>query len=455
MGRWGWSRKAALLCALLVAGCGGTGGGPSDSGKQFVFQARGQLYLLPSVAVQDPTVLTLLATLLDPQGNPFRNTRITLAAEFRDATFIPEGRCVDAGGNPIECSNLAAVLTDDKGQAQVKLVAGLTTGPMRIIAEAPPSLNILTSISVTITNQGFVTLGSLGIIPSAVTFVNPLVGPTGHGPMTSFNAVGGTPPYRWDNSNKNLGTITPRGLLNIDEKADYTLTGPIPTDQAGVLQDTVTLLDAAAAQATATVTVVFAECQLIISPQGPVTIDRARGGEQVQFRITNGVGPFTITQSIPDSGTISPVDSQGIFTFTAATPPVGPGPGTGSPDTLLIRDSRGCVATVNITIIPATGTIVMTANPSTITFAAGVRAPQTSLITAAIFDKNNNPVRGVLVRFSTTAGTLSPLTATTDANGVATTTLTIPPGASDVTVTALAPGGASGEVIVTVINLTS
>ena len=41
---------------------------------------------------------------------------------------------------------------DNSGQARVTLIAGLTTGEMRVTAEAPPSLNISTGVTVQVTN---------------------------------------------------------------------------------------------------------------------------------------------------------------------------------------------------------------------------------------------------------------------------------------------------------------
>jgi hypothetical protein len=452
----------------MVTGCNGTGGGPSDSGNQFVFQARGRLNLVASLGnvigqsaedqqstADDPTVLTLLATLLDPQGNPFRNRPITFVAEFADVTFIPQDRdpitC-----DPASCSNRGVAWTDDRGQAQILLIAGLTTGRMRVLAEAPPELNIATGITVTITNQGFITIGTLGIIPAEVIFINPLVRPGEDGPMTIFNAVGGTPSYSWDNSNKDLGEIEPIGLPNINQQAEYTLIGPIPIgedEEPEVLQDTVTLLDSDGSQATANVTVIFAECELTLSVD-EISIGDAIGGEQARITVENGVpfstgDPYTVTQTFPESGTITfdPQDPN-IIIFTVATPPIAV-----DPDTLLIRDSRGCVATVAVTVTPAPLTLVLTAEPNTI---CEDNLPAEVTITANVFNKNNQPVEGLTILFTTTAGTLDPFTEITDANGQATTELTIPAGTTGtVTVTGTAPGGTpggenSGDVNITI-----
>src|SRR5262245_928567 len=178
MGRDGWSYIGAFLLAVFMASCGGTGGGPSNSGQQFVFTPRGQLNLavqttsnplaaqttntlLAAQTTSNSDTLILTATLLDPQGVPFRNSKISFTADFPDATFIP--------GN----DNTGSVITDDNGRGSIMLVAGATTGKMRVLAEAPPELDIATGATVTLTEQGFISLGPLDVIPDAVTFVNP------------------------------------------------------------------------------------------------------------------------------------------------------------------------------------------------------------------------------------------------------------------------------------------
>ena len=83
MGRCGgWMKIIALVLAAFIASCGDTGGESSDSGNPFVFETRGRLNLVAQPVLTTPTVLTIIATLLDPQGNPFRNQRITFEAEF-------------------------------------------------------------------------------------------------------------------------------------------------------------------------------------------------------------------------------------------------------------------------------------------------------------------------------------------------------------------------------------
>lgn len=448
MGRCGWGVGVALILAVLGASCGGTGGGPSDPGNQFVFTARGRLILsvqtvgagvdqgCQSQTVSDPKRLLLTATLLDPQGVPFRNQRIAFTAEdFPDATFIP--------GN----DNQGSVLTDDSGQASITLVAGLKLGKMRVIAEAPAALNISTGITVTLTQQGFVSQGPLGIIPTSVTFVNPAPHPPGGPADFTFQATGGDPPYKFSNSNPSVGKIETTGTCG--SLGQYTLTGPLPTkDNADALKDTVTVQDEKGNRAQADVQVLFVTCSLNASPT-TINIGGAVGGERADITITNGVPPFTATHTFPIAGNLLINQNAGIVTFVVATPSVGV-----NPDTILIRDSRNCTATVDVTIVPAqpqtVTTIVLTANPTTINGITG----GTSTITALVLDENNKPIKGVSVLFVTDKGSVGPLTATTNASGQATTVLTIPAGtpAGVATVTGSARG-VSGSVTVNIVTV--
>jgi hypothetical protein len=61
----GWRIGIALFIMAVAVSCGGTGGGPVDSGQPLVFQLRGRLNLIAQTT-SDPRLLLLIATLLDP-----------------------------------------------------------------------------------------------------------------------------------------------------------------------------------------------------------------------------------------------------------------------------------------------------------------------------------------------------------------------------------------------------
>ena len=115
------------------------------------------------------------------------------------------------------------------------------------------------------------------------------------------------------------------------------------------------------------------------------------------------------------SGTASIVAMSGSATSTPTT--------TGSTTTAL---------TIKIGAAAA-ASISLSANPVNVPASGG-----TSTITATVFDANDNVLPGVSVNFTTTAGTVSPSTATTNSSGRATTTLTTSAAA---TVSATAGGG--------------
>jgi len=326
-----WKKIWGLLIGVgwLVWGCGG--GGSSDLDEGFVLQSAGSLNLVATVDVANPQAMDLTATLFDSNGAVISNQRITFAAEFPDATIVPGE------------DNQGAVFTANNGQARVTLIAGLTTGRMRIAAEAPPGFNLSTVLFVDITTQGFLSLGSLGVIPAAITFINPSTGTT-----ADFQAIGGTPPYFFSNSTPSVGQIDTLGTVG--EIGRYTLTGPLPAAESAAQQDEITLVDSAADQITATIEALFVTCDFDVSPQS-LSFGNALGGEQGLITIIDGVPPFTVTQSLPGAGTIEVDDNAMTVTFTVASPPV-----PVAPNTILIRDSQGCTTTVEvtITIIPLT-----------------------------------------------------------------------------------------------------
>src|SRR5581483_7369812 len=89
--------------------------------------------------------------------------------------------------------------------------------------------------------------------------------------------------------------------------------------------------------------------------------------------------------------------------------------------------ASGHTATLPITVVNGgsvnASSINVTAASPTLSSSANTPALGDQ-ITAPVLDSNHNPVPGVTVQFSTTAGALANITATTDANGQAFATLT-------------------------------
>ncbi len=122
------------------------------------------------------------------------------------------------------------------------------------------------------------------------------------------------------------------------------------------------------------------------------------------------------------SGTLSALtaitNTNGVATVTYTAPNAVP---VGNTDTITARSSNNTIGTAAITLISTNVGSVSVASGSSWLFADGTSG---TLITATVKDINgNNVTDGTLVSFTTSAGTLSPATATT-VNGKAHVTLT-------------------------------
>jgi hypothetical protein len=152
----------------------------------------------------------------------------------------------------------------------------------------------------------------------------------------------------------------------------------------------------------------------------------------------------------------TPVQNGTVVTFTTSLgriDPVEARTHNGKASARLIADGRSGTAVVTafsggaeqaeleIPIGAAVASsIVLSANPSSVGASGG-----TVQLTAAVRDETGDPVRGVLVTFTTTAGTLASTSATTDQNGEARTTLTT---TREATVSASAGGQVAEPVTV-------
>lgn len=91
--------------------------------------------------------------------------------------------------------------------------------------------------------------------------------------------------------------------------------------------------------------------------------------------------------------------------------------------TAIVRAFSGGTTSGDLSLVvgaAAVKTVTLTANPGSVSATRG----GTATLTAAVLDENGNPVPGIPVNFTATAGQLLNTQVTTDANGLARTTLT-------------------------------
>lgn len=180
----------------------------------------------------------------------------------------------------------------------------------------------------------------------------------------------------------------------------------------------------------------------ILPLNGQATV-RAVVTESAGTPVHNGT---TVTFN-PSIGSVDPVEAKTVNGVAVATFLAGSLSGTGfihafsgGARTGSGNQSSGGVE-VRIGAAAASGDISVSASPSSVSQSGG-----TVTISALVFDSSSNPLPGVNVQFVASTGALSQTTATTDANGIARTTLAT---TQTATVTAFA-GTAKGEVQVVV-----
>jgi hypothetical protein len=156
-------------------------------------------------------------------------------------------------------------------------------------------------------------------------------------------------------------------------------------------------------------------------------------GTQVNF--TSSLGTFNPAEATTVGGIASTVFLSGATSGTTRINAFSGGASTGS------GNSSGGGVEVRIGAAAA-GSLAVVATPPTISQSGG-----TVTISALVLDASNNPLPGVSVLFTSTAGVLSTTTALSDSTGTARTTLQT---TTTATVRATASSTASGEVTVTV-----
>jgi adhesin/invasin len=159
-------------------------------------------------------------------------------------------------------------------------------------------------------------------------------------------------------------------------------------------------------------TITLSTASTIVQANGTTDV-RATVLESSGTPVQNGT-TVTFTTNL---GTLSPVDARTLNGVAMARFVANGQSGTAS-----IKAISGGAASEALTLTvgaAAANAVSVSANPTRVAASGGP-----SMITATVTDTSGNPVQGVLVTFSTTAGTLSAASANTDLNGGSVTTLT-------------------------------
>jgi adhesin/invasin len=148
------------------------------------------------------------------------------------------------------------------------------------------------------------------------------------------------------------------------------------------------------------------------------------GGTPVQngttVRFTTTLGSVAPVEVQTRNGVATATFNAGTASGTATIRATSGGAGGTSTTTGGTTTTTGSSNQLDITIgAAAAGRINISATPQSVPSAGG-----TSQVTATVFDTNGNALPGVPVSFVTDAGTLSQSTVVSDANGIATVTLT-------------------------------
>jgi hypothetical protein len=171
------------------------------------------------------------------------------------------------------------------------------------------------------------------------------------------------------------------------------------------------------------------------------TVVQANGTTEVRATVLESSGtPVQIGTTVTfttNLGTLSPVDARTLNGVAMARFVANGQSGTAS-----IKAISGGAASEALTLTvgaAAANAVSLSANPTRVAASGGP-----SVITATVTDTSGNPVQGVPVTFSSTAGSLSATSANTDLNGGSVTTLTTN---REATVTATVAGKTATVVV--------
>jgi 5-hydroxyisourate hydrolase-like protein (transthyretin family) len=396
---------SALLLGLLAAGCNGEvvsgGGAPA---KMVVVSGD-----LQTATVGTELAQPLVVRVVDEGDRPVRNQLVN----FR----------VTRGGGSVFAGS---AITNRDGIAQERWTLGTVADTQQVEARA---VDATTGAAVVFAT--FRAVGLAGAAASIAPVQSTLAGMPGaaaadsaaalvrdaHGNPVPGVAVTWAVTAGGGSVSPATSTTNAQGIA----RAQWTLGGTVAAPQtlrasAGASMNA-TFTATAAVGAGATLTVVsgggqtspvfgeFAQPLVVEVRQNGIPVE----GAQVQW--TTGAGSFS---DVPTTTTVT--DAQGR---ASARWKAGGQAGTQTATATLMGASVSFTGTVT----PGAPTFIFSTTPLPATVAAGTVSQQKWRVLDRI---GGNPVPGVEVQFTTTYGTVSPATATTDADGHVTTTWTFP-----------------------------
>ncbi|GIX47661.1 MAG: hypothetical protein KatS3mg131_1872 [Candidatus Tectimicrobiota bacterium] len=398
------------------------------------FVAGPPVALTPKVTPQTPKrgeTATLEALVTDAFGNPVANQAVTFSLESSES-----GGSLQAGGTAT--TEITAV-TDTQGKASVTYLAGAQPGTDTVRITVSASLTATVAIQVDVEVALESEVASISLVAGADTLVA-----DGSSAVTLratvSNAAGEGLPGVVVTFTTTAGTLSPASALtDASGVASVSLiaatnigTATVIASAAGFLAS-VTVQFVAGAPATIVLTATPSTPALGEAVVVQATVTDAQGnptpGETLTFAlVVNASGG-----SLEALSGVTDANGRVAVTYTA-----GLTPGT---DTVQAEATNGVTGAVSITVqesitVPEVASISLVAGTDTLV-ADGVSA---TVIRATVRNAAGEGIPGITVTFTTTAGTLSPASALTDADGVASVSLIAATNIGTATVIASAAG---------------
>jgi hypothetical protein len=287
--------------------------------------------------------------------------------------------CDEGGSCDLDPRNRFTSFTDRAGNAQIQVRAGSGLGTVRVVAEVPTDLGEEFSEPCTDPSEP----GERCIISNGII----------------LTVTAGLP-------GRLAVTVNNQSVDNNDGTELTTLTALVTDAQGNTVENGTPV-------------------SFVVVPFGEADTG-SRRISVIGFPVTNGAPPCDVTQFVQQTG--SPVVPQ---PGNATTCLFFPADQAGT-DVQVQAESGSTTSLQQITLPGLVASIVTAANPSTVVVTN--TQPGMSLISAVVRDRNGNPTANTKITFETPVGQFRAgatgffTTALTDANGLATATLTIPAG---------------------------